>query len=189
MGIISVLLLGFSLACDSFAVAICCGISCEKSQFKVSNFIKSGVVFGLFQGVMTLLGFFIGKSALRFILSFNHYIALIILSFLGIKMIYNSIKSDQYNDDENKKNNPFSYKNLIILGFATSLDALAVGFSLIGKFQGIYTEALIIGVISFILGIIGVITGKKVGHFFENKMELIGGIILIGIGIKIFIEH
>ncbi len=187
---ISILLLAFSLACDSFAVAISCGVN-SNSKITWKNILKTGLFFGIFQGIMPIIGFFIGKSIFSFLLNINHYIALIILSILGCKMIYEALKN---NNSENNENNIaktiiFSNKNLTILGIATSLDALAVGFSLIGTLKGIYLEAFIIGLVSFLLGAIGVLIGKTIGHFFENKFEIIGGLILIGIGIKIFIEH
>ncbi len=184
---ISILLLAFSLACDSFAVAISCGGSVS-NKITWKDIFKTGIFFGVFQGTMPIIGFFIGNSIFNFIVNINHYIALIILSILGCKMIYEALKNNSSRNNSSK-NNSFSNKNLAILGIATSLDALAVGFSLIGTLENIYIESFIIGLVSFILGAIGVLIGKTIGHFFENRFEIIGGLILIGIGIKNFIEH
>ena len=188
MAIYTILLIALSLACDSFAVAVCCGVNCNyKITYK--EIIKTALFFGFFQGLMFFLGFTIGNQLLKYIFSFSHYIALIILVSLGCKMIYESCFKKSENDEKMRKNNPFSIKSLTLFGIATSLDALAVGFSLIGILKKVYLESSIVALISFILSVIGVIIGKRVGHYLENKFEILGGLILIGIGIKIFIEH
>ena len=190
MNLFTVILIAFSLACDSFAVSICCGVNC-KYKITGKEIIKTALFFGIFQGIMFFLGFFIGNHVLQFILNFNHYVALLILVFLGSKMIYEALsnKSNESDEEMTKTKDPFSIKNLTLLGIATSLDALAVGFSLIGILKEIYFEASIVAIVSFVLSIFGVIIGKKIGHYLENKFEILGGLILIGIGLKIFIEH
>ena len=186
MQIYLLILLAFGLAMDAFAVSITNGMCYRMPVLK--NALYSGLTFGLFQAAMPLIGFFAGSTFSGVIESFDHWIALILLSFIGGKMIVEVIKERRHPSKEELVRE-FSVKTLLVQGVATSIDALAVGVSL-GLMQVNMAVAVgSIGVITFVCSYIGVCLGKKFGILFKDKAELLGGVILIGIGIRIFVEH
>jgi putative Mn2+ efflux pump MntP len=142
--------------------------------------------FGLFQGVMPILGYFLGSLIADFIASIDHYIALILLAIIGAKMIYDGTKKKE------EALKTLSLGNIIVQAIATSIDAFVVGVSFAAVGLSI-PSALIasswIAIITFILSFVGVFIGKKIGTIIGGKAEIIGGLILIGIGIKIFVQH
>lgn len=189
MDIVSILLLGVGLSMDACAVSISDGLSNKKISIKEAILIA--LTFGIFQMVMPLIGYFVGSLFTNLIVKIVPYIALILLSFLGIKMIVESIKEHKKSKNEEKEETikKLSFKMLLIQAIATSIDALSVGLVFVGidyPFVILYTG--IIGIITTILSLISVFIGKKFGDIFSNKAEIIGGIILIAIGLKIFIE-
>ena len=181
MGIISILLIAVGLAMDSLAVSISGGIVMR--PFCMRQSLRLALTMGIFQGGMTLLGWLMGVSFSSYITAFDHWIAFILLGFLGGKMIYESF------GEEETTISSFSTKTLLTLGVATSIDALAVGVSMAFLKTSIYFPAFIIGFVTFALSLIGVISGYRFGKIKGINVELFGGIILIGIGIKILIEH
>ena len=181
MGIISILLIAVGLAMDSLAVSISGGIVMR--PFCLRQSFRLAFTMGLFQGGMTLLGWLMGVSFSSYITAFDHWIAFILLGFLGGKMIYESF------EEEETTISSFSTKTLLTLGVATSIDALAVGVSMAFLKTSIYFPAFIIGFVTFTLSLIGVISGYRFGKIKGINVELLGGIILIAIGIKILIEH
>ena len=183
MDILSILLIALGLAMDAFAVSIASGVIIR--HIKVKNALTIAIFFGLFQAIMPVIGWLAGIGLRDFIAGFDHWIAFGLLCIIGCKMIYESFRLDT---TENKID-PLNIYVLLILSIATSIDALAVGLSLSFLKVAIALPAIIIGIITFLLSFLGVYIGDKIGHFFERKIELIGGLILIGIGIKILIEH
>ncbi len=183
MNLITILFIAFGLATDAFAVSITSGFIIKK--LKISYAIRIAIFFGLFQAIMPIIGWLAGISIREFISSIDHWIAFGLLSTIGIKMIYESTKMKE----DEKTFDPLNIYVLLILSIATSIDALAVGLSLSFLKIAIITPSIIIGVITFLLSLIGVYIGDKSGHFFESKIEVLGGLILIGIGVKILIEH
>ena len=181
MGIISILLIAVGLAMDSLAVSISGGIVMR--PFCIRQSLRLALTMGIFQGGMTLLGWLMGVSFSSYITAFDHWIAFILLGFLGGKMIYESF------GEEETTISSFSTKTLLTLGVATSIDALAVGVTMAFLKTSIYFPAFIIGFVTFALSLIGVISGYRFGKIKGINVELFGGIILIGIGIKILIEH
>ena len=176
------ILIALSLAMDSFSVSITRGLA--KSQFKLlTEALKVGVFFGFFQALMPIIGWLAGVSIIDFISAFDHWIAFGLLIFIGIRMIYESIKTES-----KKIVNSSRISVLFMLSIATSIDALAVGLSYSFLDGSIVTPAVIIGVITFSLSFLGVYIGKRFGNYFE-KIGLLGGLILIGIGIRILSEH
>ena len=171
MGIISILLIAVGLAMDSLAVSISGGIVMR--PFCMRQSLRLAFTMGIFQGGMTLFGWLMGVSFSSYITTFDHWIAFILLGFLGGKMIYESFR------EEETTISSFSTKTLLTLGVATSIDALAVGVSMAFLKTSIYFPAFLIGVIC----------GYRFGKIKGINVELFGGIILIGIGIKILIEH
>ena len=181
MGIISILLIAVGLAMDSLAVSISGGIVMR--PFCMRQSLRLALTMGIFQGGMTLLGWLMGVSFSSYITAFDHWIAFILLGFLGGKMIYESF------GEEEPTISSFSTKTLLTLGVATSIDALAVGVSMAFLKTSIYFPAFIIGFVTFALSLIGVISGYRFGKIKGINVELFGGIILIAIGVKILIEH
>ena len=182
MGIFSILLTGFALSMDAFAVSVTKGITLKKINLQIAT--KIAFLFGLFQGVMPLIGWLFGMNFELYIRSIDHWIAFFLLSFLGIKMIIEAIKKNDNNETTYLDN-----KELIILSIATSIDALAVGVTFAFLNIDIIPICISIGVITFLVCFIGVLIGKKIGSVFKNYAQIIGGIILILIGLNILNEH
>ena len=180
---ITMLFIAFGLALDSFSVSITSGLIIKR--LKINSALRIAMFFGFFQTIMPFLGWLAGINIIDLISGADHWIAFGLLSFIGCRMIYETIKTES----SKKIINPLNVNVLLMLSVATSIDALAVGLSLSFLKISIVTPAVIIGIITFLLSFLGVFVGKRFGHFFENKIEVIGGLILIGIGIKILIEH
>jgi len=182
LGILTTIIIAIGLSVDSFAVSITCGLVKTKIVFKEA--IKIALSLAFFQGAFTFIGWLFGFSIRDHILIFDHWIAFVLLSFIGIHMIYESRKA------ENKKIiNPLKLKVLIGLSIATSIDALIIGISFAFLETNIIITTLIIGLITFIASMLGILFGKKTGGRLGEKMEIVGGIVLILIGIKILVEH
>ncbi|MDR0286679.1 MAG: manganese efflux pump MntP family protein [Clostridiales bacterium] len=181
MNLATLVLTSLALAMDAFAVSITIGMTIL--IVKPYNAIKTGLFFGIFQAVMPLIGWFTGNLFKEYIEKISNWIAFALLLFLGIKMILESVK----HGGELKKE-PTGTKNLLVLAVATSIDAFAVGiaFAAIGV-SNICSSILLIGIITFILSFTGVYIGKKVGSLFKKRAGIIGGLVLIGIGIKILL--
>ena len=182
MGIFSILLTGFALSMDAFAVSVTKGMTLKKINLSIAT--KIAFLFGLFQAVMPLIGWLFGMNFELYIRSIDHWIAVFLLSFLGIKMIVEAIK-----DDDNDNSTYLDNKELIILSIATSIDALAFGVTFAFLNIDIIPICVSIGVITFLVCFIGVLIGKKIGSVFKNYDQIIGGIILILIGLNISNEH
>lgn len=187
MGIFTTFLIGFALAMDAFAVSITKGITLRKINTYIS--LKIAFFFGLFQGLMPLIGWSVGIKFQSYITAIDHWIALFLLSFIGIKMIL-----EAYEDSRNPElsvtcDGELDNKELIILSIATSIDALTIGISFAFLNVDIIPLCLSIGIITFILCFIGVMIGTFLGPLFKNYSQIIGGIILILIGINILNEH
>lgn len=182
MGILEIVLVAIGLAMDAFAVSICKGLSMKKMNWKKAIIV--GGYFGIFQGVMPAIGYFLGSTFENLVTKIDHWIAFGLLFFIGINMI----KEAFANDTENC-NDSVDFKTMTILAIATSIDALAVGITFAFLKTNIIVASLIIAVITFIISIIGVKIGNKFGHKYERKAETVGGVILILMGIKILLEH
>ena len=182
MDAMTIIAIAFGLAMDAFAVSITSGITIKR--LKINNALKIALFFGLFQAIMPLVGWLAGLSLKDFISEIDHWIAFGLLSFIGCKMIYESITVQS----SKKEINPLNVYVLLVLSVATSIDALAVGISFAFLKVSIVTPVIIIGTVTFLLSYLGVYIGDRIGHFFENKIEIAGGILLIGIGIKILVE-
>lgn len=186
MGYLEIFLTGIGLAMDAFAVSICKGIQMPK--LKKLNVIIIAIFFGGFQMLMPLIGWLLGSQLVQYIGAFDHWIAFALLAFIGGKMAIESFKKDddcECTGTEDKLN----IKELFLLAIATSIDALAVGitFSLYPD-TNIVSSIAIIGAVTFIICSAGVVIGNKFGAKFKSKAELAGGIVLVGIGIKLLIE-
>ncbi|MGL6105043.1 manganese efflux pump MntP [Romboutsia sp.] len=191
MSFIAIFLTALALSMDAFAVSITKGMTIRNLTTKLG--IKIALAFGIFQGGMPLLGWLLGISFESYIKSVDHWIALILLGFLGYRMINGFIKSKkedeelEYGITQEEEN--LTNKELLVLSIATSIDALAVGISFACLDVNIVTAALAIGGVTFVVCLFGVFLGKRMGKVFSSYAELMGGIILILIGLNIFNEH
>ena len=184
MTIAELILIGIGLSMDAFAVSVTNGLCCK--NIKIAGAFANGVCFGLFQGIMPLIGFLLGVGFAKYIRAVYHIIALVLLCFIGGQMIWESFKKDE----EEHSDGTLSLKMLLMQGVATSIDALAVGVSFAALNDvNVPFACLAICFMTFILGTCGVFIGKKFGTMLNNKAQLVGGLILVGIGVKIFIEH
>lgn len=183
MGIVELFLIAVGLSMDAFAVSVCKGLSVR--QLNSKHYIITGVWFGGFQALMPAIGYLLGSTFESYITSFDHWVAFVLLLLIGANMIKEGLSKD---DEE--VNDSFSFKSMLVLAVATSIDALAVGitFALLPDVN-IIAAVLFIGVITFVLSAIGLKIGNIFGLKYKSKAEIAGGIILILIGTKILLEH
>ena len=177
------ILLSLGLAADAFAVAVSSGLAIK--HMKANKALKIALFFGVFQALMPVLGWLIGLSFSFLITPIDHWIAFGLLSFIGGRMIYESLQSEECE----KKFNPLDTGTLITLSVATSIDALAVGLGFAVLKDSIALAVTAIGFITFFLAFAGVFIGHKCGNLFANKIEILGGAILIFIGSRILFLH
>ena len=185
MDILSIIIIGIGLAMDFFAVSISKGMCL--TRFKAKKAFRMAFLFGLFQGGMPLIGFFGGLAFSKLISSFDHWIAFVLLGFIGAKMLIEGFKPIDPHCDITPK--PFRWKVLFTLAIATSIDALATGIVFVPFPSFIWIAVAAIAAISFLFSFIGVYIGTHFGRRIKFNVEIIGGVILIGIGIKILVEH
>ena len=185
MSFVFILGIAVALAMDCFAITL--GLACGARGLTMRQAVRMAVYFGGFQFVMPVLGWLAGDRLLRIIERFDHWVAFGLLALIGGRMIWESFGMS----DEEKACRPDQTqgKRLLILALATSIDALAVGLSLGVVRTGILYPAAIIGVTSFVLTVAGAKLGPVVGRVVGKRAELAGGLILIGIGVKILVEH
>lgn len=183
MEIVTILLLAISLSFDSFAVSVCSGLNLPHIRFLQAA--KIAVFLALFQAFMPLIGWLLGNSIKSLIEPVDHWIAFGLLSLIGGKMIIESFISSESREIKN----PLHIKVILLLSVATSIDALAVGFSFATLIEKILVPVIIIGIVTFIASMLGILLGKKTGPTFNKYAEILGGLILIIIGSKILIEH
>lgn len=184
MSLLNVVLIAVGLSMDALAVSIACGISTR--NIRKRDALKVALFFGVFQAVMPVLGWLGGRLFSEAISSFDHWVVFGLLAFIGGKMVWESRKL-ACEDDEAK--DYLSTPRLLLLAFATSVDALAIGLSFALLQMNIALPVVIIGLITLAICFVGVLAGKKLGCMFEKRAELFGGLVLIGIGLKILLEH
>lgn len=183
----TLLLMGVGLSMDAFAVSICKGLSMRKVNKKQCLVI--GLFFGGFQALMPFIGWVLGSQFEQYITSIDHWIAFILLGFIGGKMVVEAIREKDEAVEVGKMDPPLDLKELFILAIATSIDALAVGITFAFLQVPIVEAISIIGITTFVISVIGVYVGNFFGNRYKKKAELAGGIILILIGLKILLEH
>ncbi|MFA0815778.1 MAG: manganese efflux pump MntP family protein [Anaerofustis sp.] len=186
MGFIQLLLIGIGLSMDAFAVSVCKGLKMRTVDKKYMLLIS--IFFGAFQALMPVIGWILGKQFEQYITSYDHWIAFVLLAFVGVKMIMEAIKPDEEDDCEVCAVS-YDIKEVLVLAVATSIDALAVGITFAFLSVNILSAVLIIGITTFLLSMLGVIVGNRFGIRYKSKAELAGGIVLVLIGVKILLEH
>ena len=185
---IELFLLALALSMDAFAVSIGLGAKHHNQTLKIS--LMAAIYFGVFQGVMPLIGYLGGRSVLEFIAQFAPWVACIILVGLGGKMLYEAIKGDDEDNETdalelaNTSELALTHKTMVTLAIATSIDAMAAGFTLNLLSVNAFVACLVIAIVTGIFSFAGVFLGKQSGTWLESKAEIFGGLVLIGIGIK-----
>jgi putative Mn2+ efflux pump MntP len=176
--------IGIGLAMDTFAISIATGGIYR--QLHIKHALRMALFFGGFQALMPLLGWFAGEKLSGLISAYDHWVAFGLLVFIGGKMIYEAF---EIKDVESRPQDPSNLAVLLTLSIATSIDALVVGITLTLVTKFILSAVLLIGIITFAISFLGWHLGKRAGHLFENKIEILGGLTLIGIGLKILLSH
>ena len=184
MGWLSLFAVAIALAMDAFAVSIVAGLTLER--ITVRHMFRLAFHFGFFQAMMPVLGWSCGLVIHSYIAQIDHWIALSLLTFVGGRMVINAIRK---NEEMHSASDPTTGWNLVILSIATSIDALAVGLSLAMIGSTIVVPALVIGFVAAFFTAAGMLLGQHIGIIWGKRVELLGGLILIGIGVKIVIEH
>jgi len=178
-----IFLIGVGLSMDAFAVSITLGLTVKKP--KIIEILIPGLYFGFFQALMPFIGFFAGTYFAKYVQSLEHWVAFVLLGFIGGKMMKDSFSSDEEKTDTH----PFMFVKMLLLAIATSIDALAVGVTFAFFQLNIFITIFIIGLTTFCISTAGVITGNIFGTRFKSKAEFLGGAVLVLIGLKILIEH
>ncbi len=176
-----IFILGVGLSMDAFAVAICKGLSSEK--FSIKSALTVGAWFGIFQALMPLIGYLLCGLVAEYIEVVDHWIAFVLLGFIGGKMIYEAIKGEENKDAS------VAFAVMLPLAVGTSIDAMAAGITLAFSAVNIFAAIAVIGVTTFVFSAVGVKIGNIFGEKFKSKAEIFGGIVLILLGVKILIEH
>jgi len=175
--------LALALAMDAFAVAL--GTGAVLSRLTGRHLFRLGFHFGLFQALMPVIGWLVGLTIMQWVEAWDHWIAFSLLAIIGGRMIYEAFSDEEKTDDRD----PTKGLSLVLLSIATSIDALAVGFSLSVIGVSIWMPALVIGLVAGVLTIVGMLLGGRIGDRWGSRVEIFGGLVLIAIGIKILIEH
>lgn len=183
MDLLVTIFIGIGLAMDTVAISVSNGVTVKNFQFNLA--LKAALFFGIFQAIMPLLGWFAGINLRDLISNVDHWVAFVILGFIGVKMLYEAFLHGENGKPINLSDNHI----LLLLSLATSIDALVVGISFAFLRMSIGISAAIIGITTFLLSFLGFFAGSKLGCYCKNKIEVAGGLILIGIGTRILIEH
>jgi len=183
MNALTTVLIAFGLAADAFAASITSGIKIK--SLRINHALIIATFFGCFQAFMPLIGWLIGHGLKDLISEVDHWVAFGLLTFVGCRMIYESTHIEPTRKDLD----PLNIYVLLTLSIATSIDALVIGISFAFLKNYIATLVVVIGIITFLLSFLGVFLGSKFGSFFSSKVEILGGLILISIGLKILVEH
>ena len=183
MDILELLLIAVGLSMDAFAVSVCKGLSVQR--LRPRHYLLTGAWFGGFQALMPFIGFLLGSTFDQYINAFDHWIAFVLLALIGGNMVKESLGRDEECHDDS-----FDLRTMFLLAVATSIDALAVGVTLaFDDSVNILLSAAVIGVVAFAMAMLGGLLGRKLGQLFQKRATLLGGVVLVGIGVKILAEH
>ena len=182
MGLIELFLIAVGLSMDAFAVSVCKGLAMPKCTFKKVAIV--GLWFGGFQALMPAIGYILGAQFQEAIASIDHWIAFVLLALIGGNMIHEALDNDEEEADAS-----LDVKTMFLLAVATSIDALAIGITFAFLKVNIIPAVCFIGIVTFIISFAGVKIGNVFGARYKNKAEIVGGVILILLGVKILLEH
>ncbi|MBP3426418.1 MAG: manganese efflux pump [Rikenellaceae bacterium] len=183
MSFVELLIIAVGLAMDAFAVSVCKGLSVRR--VRVSQALTAGVWFGGFQALMPVAGWLLGVSFAEAVESVDHWVAFVLLGVIGGNMIREAVSAQE----ECEHDSDFSPRAMLPMAVATSIDAMAVGVSFAFLRVSMWQAATIIGVVTFALSAVGVALGSRLGCRFKQRAELVGGVILVLMGVKILVEH
>ncbi|MDE1179984.1 manganese efflux pump MntP [Paraburkholderia sp.] len=184
MNILTTAFLAFAMSTDAFAAAIGKGATLNRPHWREA--VRTGLIFGVIEAITPLIGWFLGKAAAQYVTAWDHWIAFGLLSVLGGRMLINSLTASKA---EEKPQTSHSFWVLALTGFATSIDAMAVGAGLAFVDVDIFSTAAAIGMATMIMVTLGVMLGRVIGHVAGKRAEFVGGLVLIGIGCTILAEH
>lgn len=182
MGLIELFLIAVGLSMDAFAVSVCKGLAMPKCTFKKAAIV--GLWFGGFQALMPAIGYILGAQFQEAIASIDHWIAFVLLALIGGNMIHEALDNDEEEADAS-----LDVKTMFLLAVATSIDALAIGITFAFLKVSIIPAVCFIGIVTFIISFAGVKIGNVFGARYKNKAEIVGGVILILLGLKILLDH
>ena len=182
MGIADLVIIAVGLSMDAFAVSIGKGLSLK--QIKLRNVLSVGLWFGGFQALMPLIGYLLGATFTAVVSDFDHWIAFFLLGIIGFNMI-----RDSFSKEEEKHDDVFSFRTMLMLAVATSIDALAVGVSFAFLSVDLWISVALIGLITFSFSAVGLKIGNIFGNKYKSKAEFTGGVVLVLMGVKILVEH
>jgi len=186
MSPISIVLIGFAMSTDAFAAAIGKGAAMRRPVFR--DALRAGLIFGVIEAITPVVGWLLGRVALQYVEAFDHWIAFGLLGALGLHMIYNGLRPDDGADDEDTAQHHGFWK-LALTGFATSIDAMAVGIGLAFMDVHIGVVAAVIGLCTLVMVTAGIMLGRVLGGMVGKRAEIVGGVILMAIGATILYEH
>ena len=182
MGLIELFLIAVGLSMDAFAVSVCKGLAMPKCTFKKAAIV--GLWFGGFQALMPAIGYILGAQFQETIASIDHWIAFVLLALIGGNMVHEALDNDEEEADAS-----LDVKTMFLLAVATSIDALAIGITFAFLKVSIIPAVCFIGIVTFIISFAGVKIGNVFGARYKNKAEIVGGVILILLGLKILLDH
>ena len=182
MGIAELVIIAVGLSMDAFAVSIGKGLSLK--QIKLRHVLSVGLWFGGFQALMPLIGYLLGATFTAVVSDFDHWIAFFLLGIIGFNMI-----RDSFSKEEEKHDDDFSFRTMLMLAVATSIDALAVGVSFAFLSGDLWISVALIGLITFAFSAVGLKIGNIFGNKYKSKAEFTGGVVLVLMGVKILVEH
>ena len=182
MEFLELLVIAVGVSMDAFAVSVCKGMSVRR--LRSSHVLSAAIWFGGFQALMPLAGYFLGVSFAEYVTEFDHWISFVLLGIIGGKMIKESLAGDSVEADPD-----FSFRTMLALALATSIDALAVGVSFAFLKVDIWIAVLLIGITTAAFSGVGILVGNRFGAHYKSKAEFAGGVILVVIGVKILLEH
>ncbi|WP_313347691.1 manganese efflux pump MntP family protein [Stenotrophomonas sp.] len=186
MSPVSILLIGFAMSTDAFAAAIGKGAAMRTPRFP--DALRAGLIFGVIEGITPVIGWLLGRAALQYVEAFDHWIAFGLLGALGLHMIINGVRPDA-GGDEDDADKHHGFWRLAVTGFATSIDAMAVGIGLAFMDVHIGVMAVVIGLCTLTMVTLGIMLGRVLGGMVGKRAEIVGGVILIIIGATILYEH
>lgn len=179
----TILFLAIGLAMDAFAVSLGIGTCCQVPSLRGK--LRLTAHFGIFQAGMTALGWVVGETVVNYVKDYDHWVAAILLGYVGLNLIRSGLSADRKAFEED----PSTGKTMVMLSIATSIDAFAVGLSIVMMQIPVLASVVAIGVVAFLLSMVGISVGARLGKTFGKKMEVVGGIILVLIGIRVLFTH
>lgn len=185
MNFISILLIGLAMSTDAFAAAVAKGAAMRKPRFP--DALRAGLIFGTIEAATPVAGWLLGRAATSYVAEWDHWITLVLLGALGLHMIHAGLKPEE--DEPAPAATHGSFASLALTGFATSIDAMAIGVGIAFLDASIVTVALVIGLCTLVMVTAGVMLGRVLGALVGKRAEIVGGVILIAIGVAIFWEH